>query len=56
MKIDDANEPYHVDEIYFTKLIPWMKLTLLEMNFLNENNNSNQFTNVNDEWRLMDEI
>jgi hypothetical protein len=33
-----------------------MKLTLLEMNFLNENNNSNQFTNVNDEWRLMDEI
>ncbi len=48
-EIDDTNEPYHVDEIYFTKLIPWMKLTLLEMNFINENNNFNEFANMNDE-------
>lgn len=55
-EINNANEPYLIDEIYFTKLITCMKLTLLEMNFINENNNFNQFTNVSDEWRLMDEI
>jgi hypothetical protein len=33
-----------------------MKLTLLEMNFINENNNFNEFAKVNDEWHLMDEI
>jgi hypothetical protein len=48
-EIDDANEPYHIDEIHFTKLITWMKLNLLEMNFINENNNFNEFANVNDE-------
>lgn len=48
-EIDNTNEPYQVDEIYFTKLITWMKLTLLEMNFINENNNFNEFAKVNDE-------
>jgi hypothetical protein len=41
-EIDNANEPYHVDEIYFTKLITWRKLTFLEVNFINENNNFNE--------------
>jgi hypothetical protein len=48
-EIDNTNEPYHVHEIYFTKLITWMKLTLLEMNFVNKNNNFNEFANGNDE-------
>jgi hypothetical protein len=49
IEIDNANELYHVDEIYFTKLITWMKFNLLGMNFINENSNLNEFANMNDE-------